>query len=204
MELQTEKAVEFNYFYIKFLQDLPRIKAKKAMTRIGQDQRDIEDLYEFVYMEQLPQKEELEIYTQDLWNICSDYIVLADAKIDVIPGDLFEFIDLILETMEETPYSESFLFSLNCIYKEYLNCLKMGSPILYAYQDEKQGTSLEITVDSNHQIVKMEAFNMSLLEEDKIMNQLVSTAIKKQSKSISDLEKYKPSKVIIKQQERKY
>lgn len=88
------------------------------------------------------------LYNQILFDICADYVALTDSFIEVFPKDTLEFVSLILDTIQENPYKESFLFSLQFIYQNYLDCLEKGNPILMASEDSSTYSYLKETLKS--------------------------------------------------------
>lgn len=85
------------------------------------------------------------------------------------PNNSFEFVTMILDEIEENPYKQSLLKSLQFIYQDYLFILDMGSPTLRSLSDDLQDSYMEVTFDSQYKISDFETVNMNLLEQTKTM-----------------------------------
>lgn len=169
-----EQNIPFNYFYIIF-----KTKYKKEWLEI-QKQRISENNKQSGITIGVTKTQQLSIYNKLLLEICSDYVSLSNAPIDIFPSDAFEFVNLILETMQENPYKESFLESLPYIYQDYLECLEKGFPMLFWSKNSAEISYLQVTLDSNYQIIQFDSINIDEYEQDKIMNKFVAMESKNQ------------------------
>ena len=168
----------FNYFY-RIFQDKFQIKMleiNKKRISTGDDELDIFDYFTMP----ITKEENLSIYNEVLFDICSDYVDLSESSIDVFPKDTLEFVDLILNTIHENPYKESFLFSLQFIYQAYFECLEVGRPLLVYSTDEASIPYLQVTLDSRYKIMDFSAVNLDMLEQNKIITKLLSMEISNQ------------------------
>ena len=66
------------------------------------------------------------------------------------------------------------------IYQDYLDCLEKGFPLLFSSEDEDTLPYLEVTLDSNYQIIQFDSINIDEYEQDKIMNKFVAMESKNQ------------------------
>ncbi len=72
---------------------------------------------------------------------------------------------MILKERKWSPYTVSFLQSLDFVMQDYFNALKRGDITLRASQDpEIQGKYLQITLDAYNQMIECEAVNMDMTE----------------------------------------
>ena len=172
--------ISFNYFYQEFQDKYRQEILKIKQTRISQAEDELDDIFPLFMTEPISKTEMLVTYNKILYDICIDYVTLSDASINVFPKDTLEFVDLILDTIYENPYKESFLISLQFIYQNYFDCLEKGCPVLMSSEDPNSPSSLEITLDSHYQITQFDATNMDLVEQDKIMTKILSMEINKQ------------------------
>lgn len=163
-----ENEVFFNYFYRMFNEKMKNKYQEFYQKRIERIKNNsisisIEDLIEF--------------YNNVLFEVCINYIQLANPKIDVIPNNIFEVIYQILDTINENEYKESFLTSLQFIYQDYLNNIGRGYPILMKSNDCTYNPRLEITVDSEDKLIQLESVNMNIIEEDILMTKLMEMEV---------------------------
>ena len=166
--------IPFSYFYGMFQEQFRKNVWQQERRKIGETADELDDMIDFFLAIDMSTEEQLALYDQSFMEVCTNYVSTTDAPIDVIPTDPFEFTDLILDTMQENVYKESFLFSLQFIYQNYLECLGKGSPTLMECEDNESISHLQITLDSHYQIVQFESVNMDLLEQDKLMTKVVS------------------------------
>lgn len=171
---KLKKEIPFDYFYRMFQSQCREKILEIEQKRIAEHTQELSEIFDFYYTTSITQEDCLPIYNQVLFDICTDYITLSDSDINILPTDPLELVDLILDTMHDNPYQESFLQSLQFIYKDYLNCLGKGSPILMSTKDISSSPFLKVTLDSRYQITQFDAINMDLLEEDKTMTKIVS------------------------------
>jgi len=145
------------------------------------DEMDLIDLlFEWCHNPSISSDEQISIYNRILFEICTNYVTLSNCSIDVFPTEVFEFVDLILDTMHENSYKESFLISLQFIYQDYLDCLGKGRPLLMSSKESSVLSSFQIVLDSHYKIIQFDTVNMDFIEQDKIMNKIVSMECKNQ------------------------
>lgn len=166
--------IPFNYFYLLFKKIFQKEILELERKKIGKNADILSDIFGFYYTESLPKEEKLSIYNKALFEVCTNYVALSNADIDIFPADTLEFVNVILDTIHKNPYRESFLMSLQFIYQDYLECLGKGAPILMITQDPELLSSLKITLDSNYHITEFNAINMEMEEQDKIMTKIIS------------------------------
>ena len=167
--------VDFNYFYLMFLQKFQEYLFLNTKNKIS-----IKDLEEeslsLLSNYYSSSKEKLMACDKSLYYVCTYYMILSDSEIKVLPKDSFELLECILEELEkrnDSEYKNSFLFSLEFIYQKYLEILNVGSPILSSEENDNKEKFLKVTLDSKYKIMGFESVNMDLLEQVKIMNKLV-------------------------------
>lgn len=166
--------IPFNYFYQIFKNEYRQIILKKERDKIGKIADYLNEIFDFYGSISLGKNDQLSIYNQILFDICANYISLSNSLIDVYPANTLEFVELILNTIQENPYKESFLLSLQFIYQDYLACLGKGSPILMSSEDSNSLASFQITLNSSNQIVDFDAVNMDLIDQDKVMTKIIA------------------------------
>ena len=147
--------VDFNYFYLMFLQKFQEYLFLNTKNKISIKDLEEESLF-LLSNYYSSSKEKLMACDKSLYYVCTYYMTLSDSEIKVLPKDSFELLECILEELEkrnDSEYKNSFLFSLEFIYQKYLEILNVGSPILSSEENDN--------------------VNMVLLEQLKIMNKLV-------------------------------
>lgn len=168
--------VDFNYFYLMFLQKFQEYLFLNTKNKISiKDSEEEESLF-FLSNYYSSSKEKLMACDKSLYYVCTYYMTLSDSEIKVLPKDSFELLECILEELEkrnDREYKNSFLFSLEFIYQKYLEILNVGSPILSSEENDNKEKFLKVTLDSKYKIMGFESVNMDLLEQVKIMNKLV-------------------------------
>lgn len=169
-----DQNIPFNYFYIIFKTNYKKEWLETQKQRISENNKQTGITIGVTKAQQLS------IYNKLLLEICSDYVSLSNAPIDIFPSDVFEFVNLVLETMHENPYKESFLESLQFIYQDYLECLEKGFPLLFSSETEEEISYMEVTLDSAYHIMQFDSINMDVFEQDKIMNKFVAMESKNQ------------------------
>lgn len=162
--------IQISYFYRMFQQKYCEKLYNINKSKIKNDIDD--DIFEFLNPEYLDIDEQLSIYNESLVDICTEYITISNSNISIISNNQLELIDEILEENYDNPYKESFLHSLQFIYRDYFNLLHIGNPILSASMDETYSSALIMTLDSKYKIIEFEAVNMDLEEETKIMSDI--------------------------------
>jgi len=176
--MQNEKII-FRYFYDMF-QDIVRKEIiELERTKIGDAAYDLSEIFDFYTNTQISKEEKLDLYNKGLFEICSNYVSLSDSSIDV-PNNSIEFVDLILDNIHENPYKESFLMSLQFIYRDYLGTLEKGVPTLMSSEIEKEESYFKIILDSRSQILDFDAVNMDMIEQNKIITNILKLELKNQ------------------------
>lgn len=170
-----KEKVPFRYFYEMFRDEYQKVLVENMKDRVFEDEAEIELLRIFPIEYAVDSKEEmLEAYNKGLFNVCANYISLANSSMSVLPNDSLEFVSSILDEIEENPYQESFLTSLQFIYQNYFECMKIGCPILLSSEDDFLDSYMKITLDSNYKITQFESVNMSLFEQTKAMTKVLT------------------------------
>lgn len=162
-----DQPIPFNYFYTMFNTECRKNTIRNMQTKISEGDRD--DIFLDFFYQTLDNKENLEIYNESLFECCANYISLSKSSRTVYPNNGLQFAKTILEEIENNPYQESFIMSLQFIYQDYLTKLGIGTPSLCSYEEEETSPYMEITLDAKYQITKFETVNMSLLEQTKII-----------------------------------
>ncbi len=165
----TKEEIPFNYFHKLFINKCKEIQLEEEKNKIG----DLAKWMDSFLLFSTERKELIPIYEKALYRICEDYVSLSNANVNVYPKETKEFIKLILETIDENPYKESYLISLQFIYCDYINILGQGAPILKSCKKEEVIPNLEITLDQDNKITDFEGINIDLLEENKIMTEFI-------------------------------
>jgi len=173
-----EEKIPFNYFHQLFLRNVQQRKVEQARTKIA-DSDDM-DIVELLFFTKFSKDEMISIFNQVLLDICQNYMLSSDPRLDVLPNDPFEFINLILNIKGENPYWDSFLTSLPHIYQEYFGVLEIGVPYLERNTNEELFSCFTINFDQQWQIRNFEITNIDILERTKIMNKIVSMEVKGQ------------------------
>ncbi len=167
--------VDFNYFYLMFLQKFQEYLFLNTKNKISIKDLEEESLF-LLSNYYSSSKEKLMACDKSLYYVCTYYMTLSDSEIKVLPKDSFELLECILEELEkrnDSEYKNSFLFSLEFIYQKYLEILNVGSPILSSEENDNKEKFLKVTLDLKYKIMGFESVNMDLLEQVKIMNKLV-------------------------------
>lgn len=141
-------------------------------------------------------KKSIEVLEDKIFKMCLHYLSLTNSEINVIPSDLFEFIDVILEKIQKNPYKKSFLLALNLFYSEYFSLMLKGNPFTvtevrvpekiqyinpkiskhswYTIPNQtKKGDILEVVTDSKNKIVSFEGKGLNPIDRCQIMNKMV-------------------------------
>lgn len=167
--------VDFNYFYLMFLQKFQEYLFFNTKNKISIKDLEEESLF-LLSNYYSSSKEKLMACDKSLYYVCTYYMILSDSEIKVLPKDSFELLECILEELEkrnDLEYKNSFLFSLEFIYRKYLEILNVGSPILSSEENDNKEKFIKVTLDSKYKIMGFESVNLDLLEQVKIMNKLV-------------------------------
>lgn len=162
--------VHFRFFYDKF-RELFREKAYKIKaTRVSEHSddpfEDLDNIFDIYWTPTISPEERIRIFDEILFDICVNYVSLANMDLGDYPKSSFAFLDLILNNAQKNKYLESFLLSIQFIFKDYFNFLGKGDPLLRGSEEECEPV-LEITLDEQNKIEQFEAINMNLLEENK-------------------------------------
>ena len=163
-----EDTLKFNYFFLKY--------KKRLLKKI---------------LELNPWDETEDILNEAIKETCLEFLTLSEIQINVIPKDSIALVEEILENLKNGPYTESFLFSLQFIFQDYLESLNFGWPILLSSKDEKLAKSFLVVLilsinliaifnllDSQNKLNEFEAINMSLVEQTKTMIKICKMALK--------------------------
>jgi len=169
-----ENNVEFNYFYILFKNKINRVLLEKQQEYLSENENSI-DFYSGLFNNT---KDKIEIYNMVLYDICVKYLSLSNSKIQVLSTDVFEIIKEILLLDEKNKYSKSFYMSLQFIYQEYFEALKIGRPLLMSHNDEENEKYLMLVFDSNHNLLDVDSKNLSFIEQNLILNEIIMMEVK--------------------------
>lgn len=164
----NKEQIPFNYFYKMFKEENHKILAANMKNRIAEDEDELYDIFP------ISNEEKLKNYNESLWNVCANYISLANSKMAVFPQDALDFANNIIDEIEESPYKESLLTSLQFIYQQILESLELGYPTLMLSDDGATPSYCEITLDSQYKIVNFDSINMDLLEQTKTMTKVLT------------------------------
>jgi len=177
-----ETKLHINYFYRMFQEETRQLILEKELKTIGVDNDcDLEEfLIETCMNDNLAIEIRIEIYNKVLYKLCAEYVVLAGLDIDVYPQSVFEFVDIILEDLKENKYKESFVYSLQFIYADYLDYLGKGRPILKSSETDDLEKYMEIVLNHNYKILDFDSLNLSGVEQSKLINKLVMMELKKE------------------------
>jgi len=167
------KQVPFNYFYLIFQEKFRKKVFEFELNKIGDCANIINEIFDIDVATDISNNECINIYDEILHEVCCDYIALSNSSIDIFPSDSFEFVNLVLDTIEENPYKDSFLLSFKFIYQEYFISLGHGYPILMSCEDDTVQPSLKVTLNRQHQITQFESTNMNMIEQDKLLTKLL-------------------------------
>lgn len=168
-----KEEIPFNYFYHLF-QEKNRKKVRKYYENNPICDTELFEIFDIYNTPLLPQEVRIKFFEEALYDICVAYVPLAKSELIIYPKTSLEFVDLILNTMDENPYQRSFLRSLQFIYQDYLDTLKKGMPMLSTLPDNPlEEKNFLITLDSKYQITEFETINMDLIEQVRTMTQIV-------------------------------
>lgn len=163
---------KFNYFYEMFKEEFRKKIIFLEMNRLSEEEYELINIFDIYVSNSLAKEERLFYFDQSLFEICTNYISLSNSSITVLPNNSFELLQLIFENMENNPYQESFLQSLQFIFQDYFKLLNKGYPMLFS-SETNSIPNLQITFDSNYKITQFESENMDLLEQDKTMMRIL-------------------------------
>ena len=175
--------IPVSYFYQIFCEQCRKDILGNQSTKIGRNVGELDFIgmmFEFFETPQLSKEEQLGIYDKNLFDICTNYITLSNIPIDILPNDVFELLELILNNMIDSEYQEGFLISLEFIYRDYLNYFGKGFPMLMSSHNSCELSSFKIVLNSRYELLDFEAVNMGLIEQCKIMNKIVMMETKNQ------------------------
>ena len=150
-----EDTLKFNYFFLKY--------KKRLLKKI---------------LELNPWDETEDILNEAIKETCLEFLTLSEIQINVIPKDSIALVEEILENLKNGPYTESFLFSLQFIFQDYLESLNFGWPILLSSKDEKLAKTFLVVLNSQNKLNEFEAINMSLEEQTETMIKICKMALK--------------------------
>ena len=122
----------------------------------------------------------MEIYNEVLYQLCTNYVALTDLDIELYPQNVFEFVDLILNNLKENKYKESFVYSLQFIYADYLDYLGKGRPVLKSCESNDSNEYMEIVLDHNYKILDFDSTNLNGTEQSILINKLVMMELNKE------------------------
>ncbi len=132
----------------------------------------------------------LQLYENSLFQVCVNYLSLADSSMNILPNNSLEFVTEILNEIEENPYQKSFLASLQFIFQDYFECLEIGRPILFSSEEDSNDSYMEMVLDSQYKITQFETMNMDLLEQTKTMTKVLILESHRQLGPISKVKYY--------------
>lgn len=182
-----EREIEFNYFYKMFREEYRKNIVK---TRREKQLNDCNDgLLEILTMT-YTKGEILQLYENSLFQVCVNYLSLADSSMNILPNNSLEFVTEILNEIEENPYQKSFLASLQFIFQDYFECLEIGRPILFSSEEDSNDSYMEMVLDSQYKITQFETMNMDLLEQTKTMTKVLILESHRQLGPISKVKYY--------------
>lgn len=182
------KEIPFNYFIQIFQEKCQKKYLELEKNRIG-ELDELYFLFDVLNGENIPQEEKILIYKDALYDTCLYYLSLSNTDINVMPQNVLELVDLILNLLQDDPEKElflqeeqmntcnaSFLYSLQYIYQYFFDCLGFGHPMLTTHLDAKPEDlpALEITLSSRNEILNCESVKMDLIEQDKILTKIIS------------------------------
>lgn len=159
--------IHFRYFYDMFQEEFRKKVYIIKQTRIGNNdpEEELDNLFDIYWTNSITEEEKISLYDEVLFEVCANYVSLSNLDINVYPKHSFEFLEMILKERKWSPYTVSFLQSLDFVMQDYFNALKRGDITLRASQDpEIQGKYLQITLDAYNQMIECEAVNMDMTE----------------------------------------
>lgn len=156
-----------------FKEEYRKLASEILKSRLGEDTLEIMELFDVYLNPELTREESLLYFDNSLFEVCTNYISLSNSSIMVLPNNSFELLQLIFENMENNPYQESFLQSVQFIFRDYFKLLNKGYPMLFS-SEINSIPNLQITFDFNYKIIQFYAENMDLLEQDKTMMRILS------------------------------
>lgn len=181
------KEVSFNYFIRIFQEKCQKKYLELEKNRIG-ELDELYFLFDILYGNNIPKEEQISVYKDALYETCLNYLSLSNTEINVLPQDVFELIDWILNDLHDDPEKElflqkeqmntckaSFLFSLQFIYKNFFDCLGFGSPMITIPVEPAPEAlpMLEITLSSRNEILNCEMIKLDLIEQNKILTKII-------------------------------
>ena len=182
------KEIPFNYFLRIFQEKCQKKNLELEMNRIGElDELDF--LFDVLYGTHISRENQLPIYKDALYDTCLYYLSLSNIEINVLPQNVFELIDIILNDLDNDLEKEiflqedqmntckaSFLYSLQFIYQNFWDCLGFGSPMILTSlnPEPEELPTFEITFSSRIEILNCEAIKINLIDQNKILNKIIS------------------------------
>lgn len=182
-----EREIEFNYFYKMFREEYRKnIVNTRKEKQLNDCNADLLEILTMTYTK----GETLQLYENSLFQVCVNYLSLADSSMNILPNNSLEFVAEILNEIEENPYQKSFLSSLQFIFQDYFECLEIGRPILFSSEEDSNDSHMEMVLDSQYKIAQFETTNMDLLEQTKTMTKVLILESHRQLGPISKVKYY--------------
>ena len=188
MKIKENDEITFNYFFQIFQEKSQKKNLELVMNKIG-DLDKLDFLFGVFYDANIPKEDQISIYKEALYETCLCYLSFSNTDINILPQNVFELIDIILNNLDKDPEKElflqedqmntckaSFLYSLQFIYQIFLESLGLGYPMILKTLDFEQEVipTLEITLSSRNEILNCEAIKINLIEQNKILTKLIS------------------------------
>lgn len=170
---EVKEEVPFNYFFIMFEQEIQKRTRKKNEEKLLEDEElDEDDIYI------LSKEEQLQICKESFYEILISYLSLTENDtITICPKEPLDLCNLILNNMEDNPYKESLLKSVQFIMARYLEMLGKGCPTIMFSNDDKKEKSFRVVYDRSQRINNFDSTNMSLEERTGMMVKVLRNTI---------------------------
>jgi len=164
--------IPFNYFYRMF-QEINREKIKQYLIEQNNYDEELYNCFDIYNAPEIGKKKQIEFLEESLFDICATYIPVSKSPLTIYPNNPYEFVSLILDTMEKNPYRKSFLESIQFIYQDLFRTLEKGTLMLFSSREASKPKEFLVTLDKKFQITEFEAINMNLKEQAITMNKLL-------------------------------
>lgn len=163
--------VELYYFYQIFRKYYENILKEKTNEKIALEKEEYRrELLRMFPISHATKEEILKAYNDSLFYVCRHYISLSNSKTESFSNNPFELVTIILDKIEENPYKDSLLISLQFIYQRYFYSLELGNSMaITPLNNDLQDSYMEVVWDSSYKIFGIKTVNMGLLEQTKIM-----------------------------------
>ncbi|MGM9834730.1 MAG: hypothetical protein ACI31M_03025 [Bacilli bacterium] len=182
---EQNNTITFNYFLHMFENEV--LKRTKEICLKKETYLEEDDII-YVAEVLLTNEEKIRIYNESFYEILVNYLSLSENKeLTIVPSNPITLCCLILNSLEDNKYKESFLLSVQFIIKRYLSLLDKGDPTLSSRDTKDKEKLFTITYDSNSRMNDFESNNMSLEEQDETMLKILKLSLEGKDINLPDI-----------------